>query len=161
MGKFNFKDDKDFEKVRNEAKRFYDTIGEVDCPYFREKISFNVAGLKHLKFKSDKVARIRSDQYPRLKLLRFAPEIIMLSRTIQGVWETKHFERIRINNRTETLLKPVVYYEFIAVIENVRIKVIIKEINGGQKFFWSIIPYWGINKTDSKRILHSGDLEYD
>lgn len=161
MGKFNFKDDKDFEKVRNEAEKFYDTIGEVKCPCFGEKVAFNAMGLKHLKFKSDQVARMRSDQYPRLKLLPLAPEVIKLSRTVQGIWETKHFERIRTQNKTETVLKPVIYYEFIAVIEKVRIKVIIKEIDSGQKFFWSIVPYWGIDKTNSKRVLHTGNLEDD
>ena len=161
MGRFNFKDNNDFEKVRTQAEKFYDTIGEVKCPYFGERISFNVAGLKHLRFKSDKVARMRSDQYPRLKLLSLAPEVIKMSRTVQGIWETKHFERIRTHNRTETILKPVIYYEFIAVLENVRIKVIVKEIDGGQKFFWSIVPYWGIDKTNSKRVLHTGDLEHN
>ena len=58
MAKFNFKDEKDFEKVSADAEAFYTTIGEVRCPYFGEKIAFNTTGFKHLKFKSDKVATI-------------------------------------------------------------------------------------------------------
>jgi len=159
VGKFNFKNEQDFNKVRLDAENFYTTIGEVFCPYFNENINFNVEGLKHLKFKSNKVARPHSEQYTRLKLLYLVPKIVSLSHTIQGIWHTKHFERIRVHSRTDTILKPVSFYEFIAVLENIRIKVIIKQINNGQKFFWSIIPYWKINPINSRRILHSGDPE--
>ncbi len=58
-------------------------------------------------------------------------------------------------------MKEVVFYDFIAVIDNVRAKVIIKEVVGGEKYFWSIIPYWGIDKVGSKRILHTGNLDSD
>lgn len=161
MGKFNFKDEQNFEKVHAEAEGFYATIGEVRCPYFGEKIAFNVAGFKHLKFKSDKVARSRREQYARLKLLKLAPQILSLSRTVQGIWETKHFERIRVHSRTDTILKPVSYFEFIAILENIRAKVVVKQIDGGEKFFWSIIPYWKIDSVNSRRILHSGEPEHD
>ena len=58
-------------------------------------------------------------------------------------------------------MKEVTYYEFIAVVNTVRVKVIIKEVLGGEKHFWSVIPFWGIDKVTSKRILHSGDPEND
>ena len=161
MGKFNLKDEQDFEKVRTDAETFYATIGETHCPYFNEKISFNAPGLKHLKFKSDKVARSHTEQYARLKLLAFAPQVISLSRTVQGIWHTKHFERIRMHSRTDTVLKLVSYYEFIAVLENVRVKVIVKQVDDGEKFFWSIIPYWKIDSVNSRRVLHSGNPESD
>jgi len=161
MGKFNFKNEQDFQKVSFDAEAFYITIGEVQCPYFGEKITFNMVGFKHLKFKSDKVARPRSEQYARLKLINFAPQVLSLSRTVQGIWTTKCFERIRIHNHTDTILKPVLYFEFIAVLDNVRIKVIVKQIDRGQKFFWSIIPYWKIDSINSRRILHSGEPEND
>ena len=92
MGKFNFKNQEDFEKIKTEAEAFYATIREVFCPYFKEKIAFNVKGLKHLKFKSDRQARTNNDQYARLRLLRFAPEVLNNSHTVQGIWEIKRFE---------------------------------------------------------------------
>ena len=161
MGKFNFKNQEDFEKIKTEAEAFYATIREVFCPYFKEKIAFNVKGLKHLKFKSDRQARTNNDQYARLRLLRFAPEVLNNSHTVQGIWEIKRFEEQKTNSRWEHILKEVRFYEFIAVLEDIRIKVIIKEVQGGQKHFWSVIPFWGIDKVTSKRILHSGDPEHD
>ena len=161
MGKFNFKNQEDFEKIKVEAETFYATLQDVFCPYFKEKIAFNVKGLKHLKFKSDRQARSHEDQYARLKLLHFASEALKKSYTVQGIWETKKFEAQKTNNHWEHILKEVKFYEFIAVLDNVRVKVIIKEVYGGQKHFWSVIPFWGIDKITSKRILHSGDPEHD
>ncbi len=161
MGKFNFKDEHDFQKIKDEADCLYKTIGEIYCPYFKEKIAFNVKGLKHLKFKSDRQARPLKDQYSRLKLIRFAPEILKQSHTLQGVWQIKRFEFQKTNSRWEQTVRDVKYYEFIAVTENIRIKVIIKEVLGGEKHFWSVIPFWGIDRATSKRILHSGDPEND
>jgi hypothetical protein len=160
MGKFNF-NEADFEAVKQKAEMLYGAIGTVRCPYFSENIAFNAKGIRHLKFKSDQQARPREDQYSRLKLLRLAPEVLKLSRTVQGIWHTKRFESQKTHSRWERVLKDVSFYEFVAVLEGVRIKVIIKEVLGGEKHFWSIIPFWGIDKATSRRILHSGHPEFD
>lgn len=150
-----------FEEVVAKGEELYRSFNVVRCPYFGEKIYFNAQGLEHLKFKHREKARTRHDQYMRFKLLHLVPEILQLSRTIQGIWETKHFERIRTHSRTDTILKPVTYYEFIAVLNKVRIKVVVKQIDGGQKFFWSLIPFWGIHKETRRRKLYSGNPEED
>lgn len=160
MGKFNF-DQEEFEKIRVEAEKIYRTSGSVYCPYLAEKISFNAKGPRHLKFKSDQQARLQKDQYPRLKLLHLAPQVLNKSHTLQGLWKTKRFETQNTNSQWKHTMKDVTFYEFIAVLENVRVKVIVKEVLGGEKHFWSVIPYWDIDMKNSKRILHSGNPEHD
>ena len=161
MGKFNLKDEKDFEAVKTDAERFYGSVDEVYCPYFREKIAFNAKGLRHLKFKSDQQARSRTEQYARLKLLRRAPEVLKKSSTVQGIWRTKRMEAQKTNSRWEWMIKDVIFFEFIAVLDAVRVKVIVKEVQGGEKHFWSVIPHWGVDKINSRRVLYSGDPERD
>lgn len=161
MGRFNFKDEADFEAVKEKAEALYTSIGSIRCPYFSGNIAFNAKGIRHLKFKSDQQARPREDQYSRLKLLHLAPEVLTLSRTVQGVWHTKRFEMQKTHSRWEHVLKDVSFYEFVAVLDMVRVKVIVKEVVGGEKHFWSIIPFWGIDKATSRRILHSGDPAAD
>ncbi len=56
---------------------------------------------------------------------------------------------------------PVSYYEFIAILKNVRVKVIVKQIDDNQKFFWSIIPFWGVNKETKRRKMHGGNPAED
>ncbi|MEK7610388.1 MAG: hypothetical protein AAB468_01410 [Patescibacteria group bacterium] len=161
MGKFNFKDEKDLATVKEKSEAFYGSIKKVHCPYFGENVVFNAKGIRHLKFKSDERARTREDQYSRLKLIHLAPEVLKLSRTVQGIWHTKRFEIQKTHSRWEKILKNVSFYEFLAVLDSVRIKVIVKEVVGGEKHFWSVIPFWGIDKINGKRILHGNktDLE--
>jgi len=152
---------RNYEQVKSDAELFYGAIGEVFCPYFNESITFNAKGLKHLKFKDDRKARPANEQYARLRLVHKAPEVLKASHTIQGIWVTKRMEQQKTNSRWESVLKQVTFYEFIAIIDDARMKVIVKEVEGGEKHFWSVIPYWGIDKQIGKRIMYSGDPEHD
>lgn len=151
----------DFNEVSQRGEDLYKSMGEIYCPYFKEKISFNAKGLEHLKFKRHEKARLEKDQYMRFKLISLAPEVLKLSHTLQGIYETKKFERTRMHSRTELVLKVVNYYEFIAVIKRNRVKVIVKQIDNGEKFFWSLIPFWGMNEDTMTRIFHDGFPEED
>lgn len=150
-----------FEEIKSKGEELYKTLGEVYCPYLKETVSFSAQGLQHLKFKQRERVRFEQDQYMRFKLIHLAPEVLKLSHTVQGILKTKVFERIRINNRTDIMLRPVVYYEFIAVIKRNRIKVIVKQVGDGKIIFWSIIPFWGMNKDTMTRLLHDGIPEED
>ncbi|MDR3583527.1 MAG: hypothetical protein P4L62_04170 [Candidatus Pacebacteria bacterium] len=156
-----------FLKVKEEAENYYKTIGQIHCPYLGGKISFNTKGLEHLKFKNKNKARIKSDQYIRLKLLKLAPHILEKSNTLQEFYETRKFEQQKINSRWEYKMVEVSYYGFVAIINGARIKIIVKEIEGGNKFFWSLIPFWknnqknSGNKFNNKKILHAGNMEDD
>jgi hypothetical protein len=152
---------KDFEKIKAKGEEFYKSIDEVSCPYLNKKVSFNSKGLEHLKFKRREKTRFPKDQYMRFKLINIAPEILKASHTLQGIWETKKFEKVRTNGRNDMVLKPVNYYEFIAVVKRNRVKVIVKQIDGGEIFFWSLIPFWGMNEEYMERILHDGEPEED
>jgi len=152
-----------FDEVKKEAEQFYLSIGEINCPYLKDKISFNTKGLEHIKFKERGKARVKIDQYIRLKLLKLAPKIISASHTLQEYFETRKFEKVNINSRWEDRMVEVAYYGFVAIINQARIKIIIKQSSGGNKFFWSLIPFWKNDKRNSgnKKILHAGDLEND
>ncbi|MDD5040934.1 MAG: hypothetical protein PHX87_06315 [Candidatus Peribacteraceae bacterium] len=116
----------DFDEIKRKGEEFYKTLTEIHCPYFNDKIYFNAQGLEHLKFKRHGKARPRQDQYMRFKLIHLAPAILRISKTVQGIQETKSFEKIRVHNRTDMIMKDVEYYEFIAVLEQRRVRVVIK-----------------------------------
>src|SRR3977135_761786 len=122
-----------FKEVKEKGEELYKSLNEVYCPYFKEKIVFNAQGLEHLKFKRRDKARLEQDQFMRFKLLHIVPDILKLSDILQGIFETKKFERLRVHNRTDVVLQSVTYYEFIAVTKRNRIKIVIKQIEGGKK----------------------------
>ena len=152
-----------FEKVRREAEEQYQMLDDVLCPYLKTLVGFNAKGLDHIKMKSWNRARVTSDQYLRLKFLKWAPTIITLSHTLQEIKQTRSLERQKINSRWERRMISVTYYGFIAILHDVRVKVIVKEIEGSKPFFWSIIPFWKTRRDpisgEIKKIFHEGDLE--
>ena len=135
---------------------FYDSICAVYCPYFKEEVVFNAKGFEHIRFKRRNKAREEKDQYMRFRLIELAPRILAASHTLQGVLERKDFELERSHNRWDTILRNVSYYEFVAVLKEVRVRIVVKQVEGGPKYFWSIIPFWRINPETGRRLLHSG-----
>jgi hypothetical protein len=152
----------DFEKRKTEAELFYSNIGEVYCPYLGEMVIFNAKGREHLKFHARHKIRPRADQYIRYRILKYAPEIIRSSRTLQGLSKTRSFERIRSNNRDERMLTEVAYYEFVAIMdEKIRVRVIVKCIGASQPYFWSVIPFWKKDKDNGRARIFYGSPEDD
>jgi len=148
--------------VQERAEAEYQAIGEIRCPYFNETVAFNSRGLKHIKFKSERKARNRDDQYIRLKHIAFVPLILKQSHTLQEYKESHIFEETKHNKRRDNMLKKVKFYAFIAIVPDgnfsKRLKIIVREVEGGKKHFWSIVPYW---KNNKQLKIHSGDPEID
>ena len=151
----------DFDDVKTKAEELYKTLAAVECPYFKDKVYFNAQGLEHLKFKRHGKARIQQDQYMRIKLLYLAPKILRVTTTLQGIWATKSFEKVRVHNRSDMIMRDVEYYEFVAILQEKRVRIIVKRIGDGQKFFWSIIPHWRLDERTSIRKMHTGSPEDD
>ncbi len=154
MSRFNLKNPEDFASARTKAEVFYHSLGEVYCPYFKEKIAFNAKGWEHLQFKNRQRSRPPNEQYVRFKLLPLVPDILSLSHTLQGVCHTKGFELMNINSRWDNVLKEVTFWEFMAVAEDVRMRIVIKQIEGGNKYFFSVIPFWKIKPLTNERLLY-------
>jgi len=152
-----------FQRVKQEAENYYKTVNAVFCPYLKSKINFNAKGLDHIKMKSWNKSRLVSDQYLRLKFLKLVQEVLKNSGTLQEFHETKNFKRIKDTGRWQSIMKPVVYYGFVAILNNVKIKIIVKRVEGGQPYFWSVIPFWKTQRDEifqkMKKVFHEGDLE--
>jgi hypothetical protein len=103
-------------------------------------VYFKDLGLKHFYFKNGYTTRTSHDRDMRMKLLPICIKILELSHTLQGIGFRKRFEKRFINNRKETALMQVTYYEFIAVIDSKKVKVIVKKLDNYENEFLSIIP---------------------
>ncbi len=153
-----------FAECRTEAEKYYKTLTTVWCPYLQENVHFNVEGFEHLLFKAWNKNRSQAEQYTRLRLLRLVPEIISKSHTLQEYDERSLLVRQKINSRWEQRIKTVRYYIFIAIIKTARLKIVVKEIEGGNKFFYSLYPSWRVEKRidgNNKKVFYSGNPEED
>ena len=153
-----------YDKMREDAHNFYQKIGIIRCPALNnEPVHFTAEGLNHLVYKSSRSERNRNDQITKFKLLSKAKTIIGITTTYQEYDESlttvrrKRFKKIVQESAT------VKYWGFVAIIQNFRVKVIVRQIGNGQRHFWSVIPAWLTNHyRDIKLISQAkGNLAED
>ena len=136
-----------YDKLREDSLNFYNSIGTVFCPAFNQKVIFSAEGFNHIIFKRKRAERERPSQIMRFKLLPLALKLTKLSTTYQEFEETlKEFE-VKSFKKKVKKSRPVKYWGIIAIIDNRKIKVIIRKIgDDGMMHFWSIVPAWTTNK---------------
>jgi len=153
-----------YDKIREDAHGFYQKIGAIRCHALNnEVVHFTAEGLNHLIYKSSRSERNRNDQITKFKLLSKAKTIIEITTTYQEYDESlttvrrKRFKKIVQESAT------VKYWGFVAIIQNFRVKVIVRQIGNGQRHFWSVIPAWLTNHyRDIKLISQAkGNLAED
>ena len=153
--------DEHLSKIKADVETFYKGIKPILCPYLNKVVSFNAKGLDHIKFKSWNTARNKYDQFTRLKLFHLTPAIISKSHTLQGLYVGKEWERRKRKDGWEKVQIDVTYYEFIAVKGKARVKIIVKQLPGGEPYFWSIIPFWKMCEATQKKQFFEGNPETD
>ncbi|MBP6925479.1 MAG: hypothetical protein KBC22_00235 [Candidatus Pacebacteria bacterium] len=149
----------EFQALRTSIEKEYKGFGTVRCPFLKRGVVFNAKGLDHIKSKRWNHARNTHDQYTRFKLLHLAPQVIKMSATLQGMEKGNRFERVKVNSRWEQKMVSVSYYEFIAVISDCRVRIIVKQIEGSMPYFWSIVPYWRQTSHRGKKMFEGNSEE--
>lgn len=136
-----------YEKMCEDAQKFYISIRPAQSPALGEYVHFTAEGFNHILFKGSRSERERPSQILRFKLLPKAIKLISLSTTYQEYEETlKEFE-VKSYKKKLRKSKPVKYWGIIAIIDGRKIKVILRKIgDNGQLHFWSIVPAWTTNK---------------
>ena len=117
------------------AKRKYRKIKAVNCPAFdQERIAFNSKGFNHLFYKGNRSERDFKDIQTRVRLLERA--VILLKKTT--VYQEENLYKIKDKGRSKTIY----FWAFEGVINDRRIKAVVRQIGRGKKHFWSVIPAW-------------------
>lgn len=118
---------------KQQIKKIFEQTKEIKCPAFPgEKVVFNSKGLSHLLYKgaTKRSARPIKEIETRIKLLPSAIKVLRVMPLTQE--ESSYIKEGKINS----------YWAFEAVVDNRRIKVIVRQVGKGKKHFWSIIPAW-------------------
>lgn len=135
-----------YEKIREDARIFYQTVGGIRCPALdHQPVHFTSDGFNHLIYKGSRKERDKRVQIMKFKLLPKATELIRIATTYQEYDEsltTIRRKRFKKNVDEGTTVR---YWGFVAIIRDFRIKVIARTMGNGQKHFWSVIPAWTIS----------------
>lgn len=143
-----------YEKLKEDARNFYNAIGAVFCPVFSQKVYFTAEGFNHIIFKGARRERERPSQILRFKLLPLALKLLRVATIYQEFEESlKEFE-VRSFKRKIRKTICVRYWGIIAIIDGRKIKVIVRKIgDNGMMHFWSIVPSWTTNKYRDTRFF--------
>jgi hypothetical protein len=153
-----------YENLRSDSAEFYKHIGKLNSPIFPEPVHFNSEAFNHLVYKNARSERDKSSQVLRFKLLPLAVKLINLSTTYQEYEETIWQVQIKRHKKKILVPKTVKYWGLIAILENRKIKVILRKMgDNGQLHFWSVIPGWVTNKIRDVRFYSTmkGNPEED
>jgi hypothetical protein len=146
-------DTSNYEKIREDAQKLYNDFIDVLCPALNTSVSFSSHGFNHLIYRKGRSERDRTSQIMRFKLLVRAYELIALTTTFQEYEDSlKEFRIKRYKKKIETT-KQVQYWGLIAIIDNRKIKVILRKIGDGNLHFWSVIPAWVTNKSRDGKFI--------
>lgn len=117
------------------AKREYKKIKPVNCPAFtKEKVVFNAKGFNHIFYKGSRSDRDFKDIQTRVRLLVRAVVLLKKSHLVQEESSYKTEYRGKV--------KEFKFWAFEGIIEDRRIKVVVRQVGLGKKHFWSVIPGW-------------------
>ena len=141
---------RNYTRIKNQAYRKYKRIKKVYCPCLKTKVSFNSKGFWHIIYRSRNKKRDVKSQILRFKLLDKAAQLVKLSHTLQEYQEVRRGRK-----------KNIRYYAFIGILDEWKIKVIVKQVGNARPLFWSVIPNWRTGKRDRRRYLYKGNLEAD
>lgn len=128
------------EELKKEAEKFFTDHQFVHCPAFpNEKVYFNSKGLNHLFYKGDNRARTHEEVIVRVRLLDRAVKLLKIMPLSQ---EEDFIYRDG---------KKIIFWAFEGVIEDKRVKVIVRQRGTGNKLFWGVIPAWRKSKFGERR----------
>ena len=153
-----------YQKLREDAQKFYAGIGNIFSPAFKQTVQFSSEGFNHIVFKSPRSERERPSQILRFKLLPLAVRLVRESTTFQEFEETLGDFEVKQYKRKTRQSKPVKYWGIIAIVDGRKIKVIVRKIgDNGAMHFWSIVPAWVTNKYRDTRFFTTmkGDPDED
>jgi hypothetical protein len=88
-----------------------------------------------------------------------APAVLRKSHTLQGLDAGNKMHRVKVNGKWVERMVHVSYHEFISIISGCRIRIVVKKVDNGPYYFWSIIPYW--KQGDYRKKMFEGNPESD
>ncbi len=154
----------DYDKTREKAEAFYKNIEYIHSPALGEDVYFSKEAFKHIRFKRPRDERDKQSQIMRFKLLPRAVNLIERSTVYQEYEERKIQYRIKNQKRRKLISETVHYWGLIGIIDNRKIKVVLRKIGSkGQVHFWSIVPAWTTGVFRDKKLVRTmkGDPELD
>lgn len=123
-------DDKIKQIDKEEFKKIYSSVGSISGEFINEDVSFNGKGLNHIYYSGNRSPRPSGDIAIRQHIFKKAVALVKKSKMLAG------------SHIVYRQGKDITYYELVGLIDNRRIKVVLRRLGKGSVHFWSVIPAW-------------------
>lgn len=153
-----------YNEIREVAEFYYKSLDPIFCPALNETVTFSLSeGFHHIIHKSKGNTRDPKEQMMRFKLLKRGVSLIGLTTTYQEFEETEVNVNQKMNKQKISVQKKMQYWGLIAIIDNRKIKVVLRKKGNGNLHFWSIIPAWTTSYKRDKKYIKTmkGEPEID
>lgn len=129
----------EYGQLKLKAKKVYSKIGRIPSPALNnEYVAFTNIGFTHL-IRKGRNPRPRSEQARRFVLIPYSEQIIKNPRAtiLYRTSETKYY----VNRHGQKVLTTSTahFWTFVESIKGTKIKIVVRQLNKGQKHFFSIM----------------------
>jgi len=135
-------EDASYNAKKHIARRIYAATPSIRSPYFRGDVVLGFEGFQHLRY-SSRGPRSREEQALRFMLLPLAIRVLQTASTVQ---EYRTFRAPSSGSKKVPRSQPpamIHWWGFVALFirEQVKIRVVVRQIGTGKLHFWSLMPY--------------------
>lgn len=155
---------KNYSEIKKESKELYDSFCKIFSPAIGSHVHFTSNGFNHLVYKNAKKKRDKKTQILRFDLLKKAKYIIEVSTTFQELEEDFEYTRVNRHGKYVSMNLIVRHWAFVAIVDNLRVKVVLRQVGNGKVEFFSVIPGWKLRQYRDIKIINNSagsSLKYD
>ena len=143
-----------YEKSKKKAKDIYSEIGRVICPALGEEyVVFNRLGFNHLVRKG-RIPRTKNEQKRRFVLLVYIENVIKNPEALIEYRESVIKEKVNRHGEKVLMEYKAKFWTFVENIKDCKIKIVIRQLDGGNKHFFSVmgnnVQISGLKKKNKK-----------
>lgn len=128
-----------YKKAKEKAKQIYSKIGIIKCPALGDSyVSFSRKGFTHIMRKG-RIPRTRNEQKRRFTLLGHVETIIKNPKA--RIEYEKRVVKEKVNRHGQKILieSTAHFWTFMEKVDDCNIKIIIRQLNDGDRHFFSIM----------------------
>ncbi len=146
---------KDYLKIRESAHKLYAGFGKVYCPALGADIHFTSEGFNHLIYERAKKERDKRTQILRFDMLEKAKFILKTITMYQEYEENIEYRKVNRQGKYIGMNVVVRCWGFVAIVQKLRVKVVVIQVGNGKMEFQSVIPAWFIKHYRQIKLIQN------
>jgi hypothetical protein len=148
------------DEIKAEAEELYNSVGHVVSPALGGvKIHFTSDGFHHLMNTKNRYPRPQEEWLTKLKYLPRAIDLLRIATTYQEYDVFSENVRIKRKKKKIMAVSEVKYWGIIGIIDNKKVRVVVRKAGNGQHQFCSVMPCWNIQRHGDHKVGSTAEVD--